>query len=101
MKCSNIIVNETLTKAMKVFFLSSDKSTTSSCDTEEGGHSNKNSPIKSLTCKVTGAFKDVLFSVMTHIALVGHLVQQALLDSQQVGRGRHHYVDQDLRNDGD
>lgn len=40
-------------------------------------------------------------SVITHITLVGDQVQQAFLDSQQVRGGSHHYIDQDLRNDGD
>lgn len=37
----------------------------------------------------------------THVALVGDQVQQALLDAQEVRRGRHHHVDEDLRHDGD
>lgn len=37
----------------------------------------------------------------THVALVGDQVQQAFLDAQQVRRGRHHHVDEDLRHDGD
>lgn len=38
---------------------------------------------------------------ITHVVLVGDLVQQALLNPQQVGCGCHHHVDEDLRNDGD
>lgn len=37
----------------------------------------------------------------THVTLVGDQVQQAFLDAQQVRRGRHHHVDEDLRHDGD
>lgn len=37
----------------------------------------------------------------TYVALVGDQVQQAFLDAQQVRRGRHHHVDEDLRHDGD
>lgn len=39
--------------------------------------------------------------MITHITLVGDQVQEAFLDSQQVGRGCHHYIDQDLWNNGD
>lgn len=42
-----------------------------------------------------------VLSITTHVTLVSDLVQQAFLDSKQVGGGRHHYVDQDLRNNGD
>lgn len=37
----------------------------------------------------------------THVTLVGNQVQQAFLDTQQVRRGRHHHVDEDLWHDGD
>lgn len=77
---------------MKVFFLFSDKSTTSSCDT--GGR-------RSFQHEITGQVIHMRSKTFPYIALVGHFVQQPLLDSQQVGRGRHHHVDEDLRNDGD
>lgn len=51
--------------------------------------------------KLVFAFKLVLFLLITHISLVGDLVQQAFLDPQQVGGWCHHYIDQDLRNNGD
>lgn len=40
-------------------------------------------------------------SRITHISLVRDLVQQVFLDPQQVGGGRHHHIDEDLRNNGD
>ena len=39
--------------------------------------------------------------MVTHITLVDGQVQQVLLDSQQIGGGCHHYINQDLWNNGD
>lgn len=85
-----------LTETMKVSFLSSDKSTTSSWYRKK-----KRAECHSeAQTRPLSKWRNALL-VITHITLVGHQVQQAFLDSQQVGGGSHHYIDQDLRDNGD
>lgn len=56
-----------------------------------------------LVLKVFSSGTIVIFYLteITYITLVSDQVQQVFLDSQQVGCGCHHYIDQDLWNNGD
>lgn len=89
-------VMETLTDTMKVSFLSTDKSTTSSCVGD------RTKVTINAVLHVFGFLCCVLpCSPKTHVALVGDQIQQPFLNPQQVGCRRHDHVDEDLWNDGD